>query len=156
MPTLDPSAINRSLGFNLDRVAQLYRRELLRALAPFELTPDQWSILAALSASRGPLTQGEVAELSFKDKHSASRMLDRMEGAGWVARAPHPDDARAVLVVPGPRSPELGRVRRVLKQHFARINAGLAPDQQEQLLNLLGQLRKHLGDELPPHEGDLP
>ncbi len=42
-------ALEESLGFNLDRVAQLYRRELIRVLAIYDLTPEQWQILAALS-----------------------------------------------------------------------------------------------------------
>ncbi len=137
-------ALDESLGFNLDRVAQLYRRELIRALAAYDLTPEQWQILAALSEHGDGLTQGELAALTFKDKHSVSRMLDRMEQAGWVTRRPHPQDARASKVALSKRSSEMAEVRGVLRSHFARIHSLLSDAQQRQLLGLLKALRDRL------------
>jgi DNA-binding MarR family transcriptional regulator len=139
-------ALEESLGFNLYRVAQLYRRELIRALADYDLTPEQWQILVALSESCDSLTQGEIAALTFKDKHSVSRMLDRMEQAGWIKRGAHPEDARASSVVLSKRRGELGEVRAVLNAHFGRIDSLLADAQQRQLLDLLKALRNRLED----------
>lgn len=133
-----------SLGFNLDRVALLFRRELVRALAELNLTPEQWQVLAALSAHPGGLTQGDIAALTFKDKHSVSRMLGRMERAGWIARHGHPTDARASSVVLSSRGSEIPRVRTALRRHFARINALLSETQRRELLSLLRVLRRGL------------
>lgn len=146
MSTARHKGLDESLGFNLNRVAQLYRRELIRALAPYELTPEQWQILAALSSRAERLTQGEIAALTSKDKHSTSRMLERMEQAGWIVRAPHPVDGRAAAVALGPREHELAAIRATLSGHFERIDAVLTEAQQEQLLALLRILRSHLGD----------
>jgi DNA-binding MarR family transcriptional regulator len=146
MATSAEHSLDDSLGFNLNRVAQLYRRELTRALVEYELTPEQWQILAALAESGNPLSQAEIAALTFKDKHSTSRMLDRMEQARWIVRAPHPEDARAAAVTLGPRGDEVPKIRRLLRSHFMRINAALGEAQQKQLLALLRVLRTSLGD----------
>jgi DNA-binding MarR family transcriptional regulator len=138
--------LDESLGFNLDRVAQLYRRELIRALAGFGLTPEQWQILSALSTHPDGLTQVEIATLTFKDKPSVSRMLGRMEHSGWICRHPHPRDARASSAVLARRGSELGAVKAALCAHFARINGLLAKRQQQQLLQLLKALRAGLED----------
>ncbi len=136
--------LDESLGFNLDRVAQLFRRELIRALADYGLTPEQWQILGALAAHPLGVTQADLAGLTFKDKHSTSRMLGRLERAGWIARKPCPEDARATRVVLGRRRSELGAVKLALHGHFARINGLLSVPQQRELLALLRTLRHAL------------
>lgn len=146
MATTSEHGIEDSIGFNLNRVAQLYRRELMRALGEYDLTPEQWQILAALAENGDRLTQAEIAALTFKDKHSMSRMLDRMEQAQWIVRSRHPDDARAAAVTLGQRGSEVPKIRRLLRSHFTRINAALAESQQKQLLALLKVLRASLGD----------
>lgn len=142
--------LTESLGFNLHRTAQLYRLELVRALTPYELTPEQWQILATLSSSQERLSQGEIAALTFKDKHSVSRMLDRLESAGWIVRHPDPDDARAFCIGLGTRAPEIVGIRALLAKRFSRIDSALDPTQRGELLALLGILRKHLGDSEKP------
>jgi DNA-binding MarR family transcriptional regulator len=139
-------SLEDSIGFSLNRVAQLYRRELTRALVDYDLTPEQWQILATLEERRDHLTQAEIAALTFKDKHSMSRMLDRMELAQWIVRARHPGDARAAAVSLGKRGSELPKIRRILRAHFKRINAALSEAQQEQLLTLLKVLRTSFDD----------
>jgi DNA-binding MarR family transcriptional regulator len=146
MATLAEHSFDDSIGFNLNRVAQLYRRELTRALVEYDLTPEQWQVLAALAESGNHLSQAEIAALTFKDKHSMSRMLDRMEQARWIVRGPHPDDARAAAVTLGQRGDEVPKIRRLLRSHFMRINAALGDSQQKQLLTLLKILRTGLGD----------
>lgn len=50
----------------------------------------------------GPLGTGELAERLGMRSPSATALLDRLEAAGYVRRAAHPDDRRRVLVEPTP------------------------------------------------------
>lgn len=50
----------------------------------------------------GRLTVGRLAELTGLTTGSATRMVDRLEQAGWVKRIPDPADRRRVLVEPAP------------------------------------------------------
>ena len=83
-----PALLDDALGFNLDRVAKLFRRELVRALAEHGLSPEQWQTLAVLLLRGQPLSQREICALTLRDKPAVSRMVARMERDGWVRRAP--------------------------------------------------------------------
>jgi DNA-binding MarR family transcriptional regulator len=50
----------------------------------------------------GSLTVGRLAELTGLTTGSATRMVDRMEQAGYVRRVPDPTDRRRVMVQPVP------------------------------------------------------
>jgi DNA-binding MarR family transcriptional regulator len=47
---------------------------------------------------RGPLTPGQLAELSGLTTGTVTGVIDRLEKAGYVRRDPHPDDRRKVVV----------------------------------------------------------
>jgi MarR family transcriptional regulator, lower aerobic nicotinate degradation pathway regulator len=135
--------LESSLGFNLYRVAQLFRRELMRALASDGLTPEQWQILVALEEHCDGRTQSELAALTLKDRHALSRTLERMERDGWIRRRPHPVDARASAVELANRR-RLPGMRRGLLEHFEDVHALLSRSEQRVLLRLLRKLRAGL------------
>ncbi|WP_086668025.1 MarR family winged helix-turn-helix transcriptional regulator [Lentzea kentuckyensis] len=71
----------------------------------------------------GRTTSARLAEdLSFTSG-GLTRLIARMEEAGLLARHPHPDDRRAVLLEPTPRGREL--LRRALEAHVPQITADL-------------------------------
>ena len=144
-PRRVPQALDEALGFNLYQVALLFRRDLMRALARHGLTPEQWQILVALEERGEGLRQNEVAALTMKDKHSVSRIVARMEAAGWVKRSSDPVDGRAVMVQPTPKSRKaLKPMLRSLDAHFRRVNGTLSLAERHQLLGLLRRLRVEL------------
>ncbi|MFM2066634.1 MAG: hypothetical protein RLZZ584_1543 [Pseudomonadota bacterium] len=63
----------------------------------FDLTRDEWRVLAAL-AERGEVKTAEVLAHTTLDKMRVSRALARMESSELVARAPDPADGRGQLV----------------------------------------------------------
>jgi len=144
MPSVEHTELDGSLGFNLDRVAMLYRRELIRALADYGLSPERWQVISALSARKNCLSQAEIAALTSKDKHSMSRMLSRMQRSGWVCRTEDPEDARAFRVTLARTPADVDALRAALRKHFSRIKSVLTESQQRHLLGLLKTLRTHL------------
>jgi len=129
-------------------VGLLFRRDLMRALAQHGLTPEQWQILVALEERGEGLNQNQVAALTLKDKHSVSRILARMESAGWVVRVKSAIDGRAVVVRPTAKSRSaLGPMRRSLDGHFRRVNAVLGLTERRRLIDHLRRLREALEDD---------
>jgi DNA-binding MarR family transcriptional regulator len=61
-----------------------------------------WTDLQALYvlANHGPATPGQLAKRVNLTTGSASRMIDRLERAGFVRRAADPSDRRRVLIEP--------------------------------------------------------
>ena len=142
-----PSVLDDALGFNLYRVALLFRNELMHALADYALTPEQWQVLQALWSTEDDLNQSEIAHLTLRDKHTVSRILGRLERDGWIAKHPDPDDARAHIVQPTERADALRQdVRHALFDHFEGILAVLSEKEEEELMRMLKKLRRTLGD----------
>jgi DNA-binding MarR family transcriptional regulator len=74
----------------------------------------------------GRLTVGRLAELTGLTTGSATRMIDRLEQAGYVRRVPDPTDRRRVLVEPVPeRLATVGALHDSLRAAGRDLIAGL-------------------------------
>ncbi|MEU9500552.1 MarR family transcriptional regulator [Streptomyces sp. NPDC048196] len=66
------------------------------------LHPTDVQCLSLLTAESGPLTVKQIAEMTGLTTGSATRLVDRLERGGYVARTPDQQDRRRVLVTPVP------------------------------------------------------
>ncbi|MBE7438230.1 MAG: winged helix-turn-helix transcriptional regulator [Spirochaetales bacterium] len=134
------------LGFNLHRVALLFRRELIRCLRVFDLTPEQWQVMATLWQQQ-VMTQKQIIELTLQDAPSVSRMLGRMQRKGLVRLNRTPADARAVevqLTAAGKRMER--RVPQAVLAHFAPVLSRIPDRERTDLLRSLKKIRVLLED----------
>ena len=77
----------------------------------FGMHPTDVQCLNLLSLERTPVTTGRIADLTGLTTGSATRLVDRLERAGYVTRERDPADRRRVLVTTVPaRMAEFGRV----------------------------------------------
>jgi DNA-binding MarR family transcriptional regulator len=143
-----PTVLNDALGFNIDRVAKLFRQELTRALVDYDLTPEQWQIMAVIWNGDEALNQQNITQLTLKDKHNVSRLIKRLEAKGWLEKHSDPDDARAFLIT----ATQKGQAQREavvdqLRHHFEKMGLGLTKQEEAQLLCMLKAIRNHLSDD---------
>lgn len=131
--------LDSALGFNIDRLAILFRRQLIRSLRAYGLTPEQWQVLAAVTTSRETeLSQNDIAEITLKDRHAVSRMIDRMERDGWIVREPSARDSRALCIRPTAKAGrEFEQVRKALFDGFAPLTSRMASGERRELLRLV-------------------
>ncbi|MFI0241755.1 MarR family winged helix-turn-helix transcriptional regulator [Streptomyces sp. NPDC016845] len=66
------------------------------------LHPTDVQCLNLMTAGPGPFTTGRIAELTGLTSGSATRLVDRLEKAGYVVRCRDTADRRRVLVEPVP------------------------------------------------------
>jgi DNA-binding MarR family transcriptional regulator len=66
------------------------------------LHPTDLQCINLLTIEPGPFTTGRIAELTGLTSGSATRLVDRLERAGYVTRERDAADRRRVLVVPVP------------------------------------------------------
>lgn len=67
-----------------------------RRIAHLEITPDQFTVLRTLLESDpAGVTQRDLAQSMTSDPNTVGSLLERMEGAGLVARKLHEKDRRA-------------------------------------------------------------
>jgi len=133
-----------TFGFLLHDSARLMRRDFERRSRSSGLTRAQWAVLAYLARSEGT-SQAALAEMLEIEPITLVRLLDRLEGAGWVERRPDPTDRRV-------RRLYLTETARPLMEQFQELAAatreaalsGLSEAERLQLTDLLTKVRTNL------------
>jgi DNA-binding MarR family transcriptional regulator len=140
-PGLDP---DRSIGFLINDVARLLRRNFNRRVQSLGLTQAQWRAVAHLSRNEG-MTQVELADLLEIQPITLTRLVDRMEAAGWVERRNHPLDRRAVQLYLAPKcAPILEQMHELATETIALAVAGLSTADQKRMLEDLQHMKRNL------------
>jgi len=138
---LDP---DRSVGFLINDVARLLRRNFNRRVQSLGLTQAQWRAIAHLSRNEG-ITQVELADLLEIQPITLTRLVDRMEAAGWVERRTHPLDRRAVHLYLAPKcEPILERMHELATETVAIAVTGLSTATQKQFLEDLQHMKRNI------------
>ncbi|GJM42435.1 MAG: hypothetical protein DHS20C20_27170 [Ardenticatenaceae bacterium] len=120
--------------------------EMVRALRPFHLTPEQFDTLLLLEQDSG-WRMGDLSGRLLVDNSKMTRIVDYLEAQSWAERRPHPKDRRAqqvLLTSAGATHREAAQVA-----HLETLQASLAPlsdSEQTELRNLLTKWRANLGN----------
>ncbi len=108
-----------------------------------ELSAKEWDILA-LVAPLGPLRPGELLDRASLTRRAQTltSVLDRLEERGLIARSPHPDDSRGVLVsITETGSQTVAETfPHLARELLAPFFAHFTDDELETLASLLGRL----------------
>ena len=143
----EPFILNEQLGFHINRAALLFRRELIRAFREYNISPEQWQVLAGLW-QKSPLNQVEIGAITLQEAPTLSRMIEKMSQNGWVRKTRDSEDKRSTLIE---LTPEGDKLREVLPpkllSHFAELLRAFPRKKQDQLLRLLQELRTVMGDQ---------
>lgn len=119
--------IDRDLAPRL-RLAVTRTARRLRQEAGSDLGPTQTASLAMIER-HGPLSPSELAERERIKRPTATRILGHLEGAGLVARVPHPSDGRcSILSITAEGKALLRRLRARKTAYLARQISDLPPD----------------------------
>src|SRR5215218_10993455 len=92
-----PWSLEEEAYLNISRTAAVLEHALVQALKPFDITPTQYNVLRILRGA-GPdgLCRNEVGERLVRRVPDVTRLLDRMEDGGLIARRRGKDDRRYV------------------------------------------------------------
>jgi DNA-binding MarR family transcriptional regulator len=129
------------------RVQQILLSAVDGALRPHGLTFARYEALMLLTFSRsGRLPMRVMGERLQLHPTSVTNIVDRLQADGFVRRIPHPTDRRATLVEITETGTALleNATKSVTSIDFGL--AGLTADQETQLTELLGQVRRAAGD----------
>ena len=84
---------------NLQRSADLLRRQTAELLKPFGLSPTTYNVLRILrGAGLEGLTCSEVADRLVTHDPDVTRLADRLAEAGWLTRERQARDRRVVVL----------------------------------------------------------
>jgi MarR family transcriptional regulator for hemolysin len=144
MVTMQKTAIEREIAFNISDVARLLRTYADQRAGEFGMTRAQWAVLARVERSEG-LKQVELADTLDLQPITLTRLIDRLCDNGLIERRSDPDDRRAkrLFLTPAAR-PVLDGLARLGGDMMATVLAGIEPTAVEQLLAHLLTLKTNL------------
>ena len=131
----------KELGSYIDRTYKVVRQDLINRFkeSNVNLTPEQWVILSKLDEVE--MYQTNLANLSFKDKPTVSRIIDLLVKKNLVKRRQDKADGRKFWVA----ITEQGR--QVVKQAYPSVEASrelgwtnLSEDEYTTLIDLLDKI----------------
>ena len=123
------------------RATQAFVGLALRSLgaAGSSITLAQYRMLAVLADDDGQNVRDLAARLGV-DRSTATRMCNRLVGAGLIQRTDDPDDRRAVVIsLTGEGGAVVAAVTRARRDNVAALLRSLPAARREQLVDLLDE-----------------
>jgi len=115
-------------------------------LRPLGLFPGQELLLMQLWERDGRSQTDLVKSLGL-DPSTVTKMLQRMERSGWIARDQDPTDRRVVIISLTKSGLKLRRrVEKAWKALEAETTAGLSDRQVDQVRSLLRRIEEHVAE----------
>ena len=134
--------IEKSIGFLLAKAYQRACALFKEEFDSYDLTPQQFGILAFLWIEDG-LSQAELSARSQIDRTTMGGIVDRLEKETLVERFNHPDDRRAYQVFLTPRGKSLEDELCTLANHVLdRVVAPLSAEERAALVRILEKIRR--------------
>ncbi|OKH85753.1 transcriptional regulator [Mycobacterium sp. ST-F2] len=141
LPTAARSGPVSHAVFQLTRLTRTIVATLLR---PLGLYPGQELVMMYLW-DRGPLRQTDLVRLTSSDAPTMTRMIQRLEHAGFVRRFPSPEDKRAHLVEATPASRGLrDQIEGIWRQMEEMTVGGLDDQERDAVLRVVQGLAHRL------------
>jgi len=137
-----------NVGTLLDRTTRLMKAMFQRAFrsAGVDLTPEQWVVLDHLHAV-GSSSQTDLANGTFKDAPTVSRIIDKLAQKGLAERKRFPNDRRRYQVALTAKGAE---IHAILLPHVEELRVqtwtGLTETDYAHFSRLLEQIRDNFSD----------
>ena len=126
------------------RVARLSRMIGANLLRPVGLYPGQEIVMMYLW-DLGPQRQADLVRLASSDAATMTRMIRRLEHAGFVRRSPAVDDKRAFLIEATPASRGLRKQIEDIWSEIEEITVGgLSGQERQTVLRVIEGLENRL------------
>jgi MarR family transcriptional regulator, organic hydroperoxide resistance regulator len=136
--------LNESLGFLIVQVCRAHRNKAQELRVGIGLYPGQEFLLLNVCPARG-FTQTELAERLGVRPATLTRMLDRMENAGFVERRPDASDWRVTRIHTTALGGSMQEPILSLRSELDQLSfEGFNKEDVETLVTLLGRVLKNL------------
>lgn len=136
----------KSIGFLLNDVARLLRRNFNRRAQMLGLSQSQSRVLAHLSRQQG-VNQVTLADSMDIQPMTLGRLIDGLEKAGLVERRPDPQDRRAVqLFLTEVAQPLLAQIWTLAAETRAEALADVSDAALAQLFETLCSMKRRLAE----------
>ncbi|MGI9445863.1 MAG: MarR family winged helix-turn-helix transcriptional regulator [Rubripirellula sp.] len=141
-------AEGHEIAMALRRAYLAMHRQADAALSPFELTANQFVLLALLDERDG-VSQRDLVDRASSDPNTIRPMLKSLEKKGFVKREPDPSDGRAWVVgITSKGRRTYKRVRGETEDFRVRLLSGLDDHESDALLQALDKVAEVMSESL--------
>lgn len=141
----------RELPIALRRAYLAMHRSTDHVFAKYEVTADQFVLLAALSDDQA-LTQRQLGLRISSDPSTVRAMLVLLEKKGFVERKSHAADARAKTVSLTPAGKrKFNQLWKAGQKIRKQMYSALGPDETEQFIEFLNRITRSLDNNRESH-----
>jgi DNA-binding MarR family transcriptional regulator len=139
-------SVEQEVYLSILRTASELSYAVDQCFRPFDITPSQYNVLRILrGAGTDGLCRNEISERMVTATPDMSRLLDRMERAGWVTRERAEDDRRQVSTHITKSGMELlARLEMPTRDFVTQLFAGVAVSDLKTVLKVNDQIRTKL------------
>lgn len=134
------SFVDNYLPRLLAQASQLISSEFHAVVRQHGFSVSEWRVMASL-ADGGPISIGQLAQLTLTKQPTVTRLLDRMEARGQVERLPHDSDRRITLVrITRDGTKRIERLMELARQHELRVLEPFGLARAEELKSTLRKM----------------
>jgi len=152
MPKSRVTAVDADEDFRLwallhqarDAIARAREHELRQA----DITMAKATVLFFVKSLDGPVTPAKISRVLFREPHTISGLLDRMEAQGLVRRVRDLDRKNLVRIEVTEKGEEFYHRSREKRQIISKIMSSLSKEEREALWKSLTKLRNSALKEL--------
>ncbi len=139
-------SLEQEVYLSILRTASVLSYAVDQFFRPFDITPSQYNVLRILrGAGTDGLCRNEISERMVTATPDMSRLLDRMERAGWVQRERAEDDRRQVSTYITKSGMELlERLETPTRVFVTRLFSGAAASDLKTVLKVNDRIRTKL------------
>lgn len=135
------------LGFLIHDAARLMRKRFEARASNLGLSAAQWRLMVRVTKEEG-VAQARLAELLEIEPISVSRLIDRMEEAGWIERRADASDRRVRMIFPTPKARQAyAQVKSLAGEVYEEALTGMSGDDRRFLIQGLRTLVDNLSDD---------
>ena len=135
-----------SVNHRIATLAILLKRQVFRIIAEnkLDITPEQWVIMYYLWQQNN-LTVGELASRSGKDFANVTRIVVKLQKAGYVMKCKSEKDSRSTVVRLLPKAEEIkDKIHQCWKQSSELALQGISQSEQTQLLTTIAKIETNI------------
>jgi len=132
----------QELGLYIDRTYKIVRQDLINRFKEndIDLTPEQWVVVSRLKWD-GDMFQTDLANHSFRDKPTVSRIIDLLVKKEIVVRTPDEKDGRRFLISLTKKGNKLVNAAYPVVQESRDIGwTDLSEEEYEELVRILDKV----------------
>ncbi len=142
--------LEESANHRVAMLGALLKRQIFRIIAKnkVEITPDQWVILYYLWQTDG-LSIGELADKTNKDFANVTRIVNKLEQAGYVEKIKCSTDSRKLSVHVLPKADGIKDIVQQCWQESMDIALkGVSIEEQKKLIEIIDKMENNILDGL--------